>query len=406
MMPMGCLFSSMIVKRAQIVLVEELEDFALICAGFDAEQWLHSQFGHGLIGGGEEQARDGDGAGELRGGVDQHDGVELLEVEFLAAHPAEDFVAGDGFGDEGKVGVHHAASGAGVEGEEFADFAGFLAGHFVHHFFEGGLWEIGQDCGGGVGSHFFEDVGGFAGVEFFDDLSGEAFVEFGEDGAGGFFVEGGDDALTLGGGEFFHDGGEVGGVEVFEFFVGDAEFYAAQWIGLDEIDELPADGALWKVGVEAAKSGGRYDALEKRRTAPGRPMSTWVRRSSALPLMRDLDQVDVIDADHFAAAGVDDLLIEEIFLDGEERFVGFVELQGALADVEAHFAVGHGGDLIVAGHQRGEMAAGEEIVGDAIGLIGRLDEKFADAPDEVALGVVGFGAHEFGGVEFHGFCFL
>ncbi len=41
-------------------------------------------------------------------------------------------------------------------------------------------------------------------------------------------------------------------MEVFEFFVGDAEFDATKRIGLDEIDELPTNGALWKVGVETA----------------------------------------------------------------------------------------------------------------------------------------------------------
>ena len=187
-------------------------------------------------------------------GVDQDDGVELLEIEVLTAHPMEDFFAAGVFADVGEVGVHHAASGGGIEGEEFADLAGFLIGHFVEDFFGGFLGEIGEEVGGGVGSHFFQDVGGFFGVEFFDDLGGEALVEFREDGGGGFFVERGDDALPLGGGEFFHHLGEIGGVEIFEFFVGDAEFYAAQWIGLDEIDEFPADGALRKVGLELRTS--------------------------------------------------------------------------------------------------------------------------------------------------------
>lgn len=67
-----------------------------------------------------------------------------------------------------------------------------------------------------------------------------------------------------------------------------------------------------------------------------------------------------------------------------------------------NFADCDGGDLVVAGYERREMAAGEEEMGDAIGLVGGLDEKFADAADVIVLGVVGFGAHQFGGVEFHG----
>ena len=39
--------------------------------------------------------------------------------------------------------------------------------------------------------------------------------------------------LALGGGKIFHDVGEVGGMQVFEFFVGDAQLHAAQRIGLD-----------------------------------------------------------------------------------------------------------------------------------------------------------------------------
>ena len=115
-----------------------------------------------------------------------------------------------------------------------------------------------------------------------------------------------------------------------------------------------------------------------------------------------LDQIDIVDAYDFSATGVDDLLVEQIFLDREQRFVGFVKIQRALADIETNVANSHRGDLVVTGHQRREMAAGQQEMGDAIGLVGGLDEKFANAADVIALRVVGFGAHQFSGVKFHG----
>ncbi len=68
-------------------------------------------------------------------------------------------------------------------------------------------------------------------------------------------------------------------------------------------------------------------------------------------------------------------------------------MQGAFADVEAEFTVGRCRRLVVAGDEWRDMAAGDQKMRDAVGLVGGLDEKFADATDEIALGVVGFGAH-------------
>jgi len=133
-----------------------------------------------------------------------------------------------------------------------ASFAGFLIGHFLEDFLGGFFGQIGEEVGGGVRSHLFENVGGFFRVEFFDDLGGEAFVEFREDGGGGFFVERGDDALAFGGRKFFHHFGEIGGVQIFEFFVSNAEFHTTERVGLDEIDEFPADRALGESGLEFA----------------------------------------------------------------------------------------------------------------------------------------------------------
>ena len=289
--------------------------------------------------------------------------------------------------------IHHAAGGAGIEFEKLADFAGFLAGHFFENFVESVLGKIGEEVGGGVGSHFFENVGGFAGIEFFDDLGGEALVKFGEDGAGGFFVERSDDALAFGGGKIFHDGGEIGGVQIFEFFVGDAQLHAAERIGLDEIHKFPADGTLREVDLQAANHAGRDEALKQAANGAGKADVDLREAQLGVAVGAQLDEVDIVDAHDFAAAGVDNLLIEQVFLDREPGFVGFVKFEGALADVEADVADGDGGYLVVARYERGEVAACKKEMGDAIGLVGGLDEKFANAADVIALRVVGFGAH-------------
>ena len=47
-----------------------------------------------------------------------------------------------------------------------------------------------------------------------------------------------------------------------------------------------------------------------------------------------LGEVNIVDADDLAASRVDDLLIEKIFSDGKERFVGLVGVESALGDIE------------------------------------------------------------------------
>ena len=56
-------------------------------------------------------------------------------------------------------------------------------------------------------------------------------------------------------------------------------------------------------------------------------------------------------------------------------------------------------DLIVAGDERAELAAAQQNAGDAIGLIGGLDEEFFHAANEIAADVVGLGAEHFGCVQ-------
>jgi len=181
--------------------------------------------------------------------------------------------------------------------------------------------------------------------------------------------------------------------------VSDAELHAAERIGFDEIDEFPADGALREASLESADERGGSDALKEAANGAGKADVNLGEAEFEVIVGAEFGEIDVVDANDFAALGVNDLLIEEIFLDGEPGFVGVVGVQGAFVDVEIDAAGGDFGDLIVAGDERLEAAAGDEEVGDAVGLIGGLDEKFADAANEVGVGVVGGGADEFCGIE-------
>jgi hypothetical protein len=386
-------------EHAEIVFVEEFEDVLFAGVGGDADERLGFQMGHVLFGCSEKHARDGNGAGELGASIEQDDGVELFEVEILIAHPLENFFASGFFADISVVRVHHAAGGGGIEGEEMTGFASFLIGHFLEDFLGGFFGKIGEEIGRGIRSHFFENVGGFFGVKFFDDLGGEAFVKFRKDSGGGFFVERSDDALAFGGREFFHHFCEIGGVQILEFFVGDTEFHAAKRIGLDEIDEFPADGALGEFGLESADQRGRSDSLQKTADCAGQADVHLSDAQLDMIVGAKFGEVDVVYANDLAAFGVDDLLIEKIFANGEPRFVGLVGFEGAFGDVEIDAAGDDFFDLIVAGDERLEAAAGNQEVGDAIGLFGRFDEEFAHTADKVGLRVVDGGGHEFGGEE-------
>src|SRR5271154_5515766 len=99
-------------------------------------------------------------------------------------------------------------------------------------------------------------------------------------------------------------------------------------------------------------------------------------------------EVDVIYANDFAAFGVDDLLIEEIFANGEPGFVGLVSFEGAFGNVEIDAARGDFFDLIVTGDEGLEATAGDQEVRDTVGLFGGFDEEFADATDKMGLRVV------------------
>src|SRR4029077_18335701 len=131
-------------------------------------------------------------------------------------------------------------------------------------------------------------------------------VEFREYSGGGLFIERGDDALALSGRELFHHLGEVGGVKVLKFFVSDTQLDAAERVGRDEVDEFPADGALGKPSLESANHAGRRETLERAADGARKAHIDLSDAEFDVVVGAELGEVDVVDADDFAAGGVDD----------------------------------------------------------------------------------------------------
>ena len=112
-----------------------------------------------------------------------------------------------------------------------------------------------------------------------------------------------------------------------------------------------------------------------------------------------IGQIDIVHAHDFAAAGIDDLLIEQILAHGEPTFIRRVVIQSLFLDVELDHAGRDERDVIVARHQRQIFAAPEQNSSDAIRLVGRFEEQFVHATDEVARRIVGVRSQKFRGVQ-------
>ena len=199
-------------ERAEVVLVEDLGDFAGGGVDAAADDMTLGEVGDGGLGGGEQELDDGDEAGELVFGVGEVDVGDGLGIALELAQGG-DGVAGGGVAGEGDVvGGHEAGGGVGGELEEIFDFLAL----FGLHLFEDGVGaffgELGEEIGGGGGIHLFDDVGDLVGVE----RGEQGLLHLGRDlfeGLGGdLLVKRDEEGLALGGCEFFEDVGDVGGV--------------------------------------------------------------------------------------------------------------------------------------------------------------------------------------------------
>src|ERR1700720_4623152 len=97
---------------------------------------------------------------------------------------------------------------------------------------------------------------------------------------------------------------------------------AAERVGLDEVDELPANRTRRKLLFEAADGHGRDEPLEQ---AANRAFYPHIHLRDAhfdVAISALLGKVDVVDADYFSAIGVDNLLVEKILAHGQPSFIG------------------------------------------------------------------------------------
>ena len=112
-----------------------------------------------------------------------------------------------------------------------------------------------------------------------------------------------------------------------------------------------------------------------------------------------LGEINIVHADDFSAAGIDNLLVEQVLAHGQPRFIGLVMFQVLLFHIQADHAGSDKGDVIVTHDQGKKLSPAKEDPGHTVGLVGGLDEQFGDLADEMAVAIVGFSAQKIGSVQ-------
>jgi len=135
---------------------------------------------------------------------------------------------------------------------------------------------------------------------------------------GNFLVERGEDGLALGGGEVFKDVGQFRGVNVGQPLVLDAQLNAPRWIGFNDIDKLPGNGARTEPARDGFQARARKNTFKdpaKRTTQPDLDLghAQMMSRSMVGPL-----QINVVHANDLSAVDVDDLAVNEVALQKKE----------------------------------------------------------------------------------------
>ena len=103
------------------------------------------------------------------------------------------------------------------------------------------------------------------------------------------------------------------------------------------------------------------------------------------PVVVAISMVTIVDAHHFAAGDVDDLLIQQVAGDAQHVFVVVVGGELLVAELDAPVQ-GDGADLIVADGQPG-VAAAHQVTVDAGGMFQGNEGGVFDTADAVALEV-------------------
>ena len=200
---------------------------------------------------------------------------------------------------------------------------------------------------------------------------------------GHLFVERLEQGAALGGTELFDDVGHIGGVELADAVVRDAQFEAAVRVRLDDVAVLPGDRVLLEARLQLSDHPVGQDALGEPPEGPLQAHAHLVDPELVVRVGALDAQRDVVDAHHLAAIHVDDLLVEQIAVEQQVRLVSVVgdELVVSQHDpVEVDLA-----DLVVADLKTG-FAVAEQVVGDAAGVLSRRNCSFAHTPDARAVG--------------------
>src|SRR5580658_1938396 len=148
-------------QAAQIVFVEQLENFLLLRVGRHRELRRGSQFRHPLVAAREQQSRDGHVARECGIAVDQHDVVELIGRNLVEPNVVHHFAARRVFAHHDDFRGHHAARGVLTELQELLHLFRLAVVHFIQHFLTGFGRKAGNQVGCGVRAHFLDDVSCF-----------------------------------------------------------------------------------------------------------------------------------------------------------------------------------------------------------------------------------------------------
>lgn len=109
-------------------------------------------------------------------------------------------------------------------------------------------------------------------------------------------------------------------------------------------------------------------------------------------------EVEIVYADDFTAAGVNDLLVKQIFLNSKPGFIRVIFLERLFVDVEPNGSRRDKRDLIVSRDERLVLPSSQEVARHAIRLFSRLDKEFADPAHEITLDIVGCGSQQLSGM--------
>ena len=168
-------------------------------------------------------------------------------------------------------------------------------------------------------------------------------------------------------------------MDFFQLFVRNVQAQAPLRVGLDDIAEFPANGIGRNDTLDLPNEAGRQHALHQtpENAADADIHFQNVQAVAAVPIgalaipmpitvpvavagcIADFE-CDVVDADHFAAVHVDNLLVEQVPANAQHVFVGMVRREDLLAEADA--VERDGGDLVVADAQPGPPTTHQKAV--------------------------------------------